>query len=74
MKWLTQQFVPNLEPRSLLVVDNAPYHNEKGPLHKTKKQDMKDWLLKYDIYQLMELHKPRLLPLDETAKKEGQTV
>lgn len=37
MKWLTQQFVPNLEPRSLLVVDNAPYHNEQGPPHKTKK-------------------------------------
>lgn len=48
---------------------------------------MKDLLLKYDIpfaddifvpeiYQLMDLHKPRLLRylLDETAEKEGQTV
>lgn len=63
-------------------MDNAPYHNEQGPLHKTKKQDMKDWLFKYnipfaddkvvpEIYQLMELHKPRLLRylLDETAEK-----
>lgn len=61
----------NLESRSLLVVYNASYHHEQGPLHKTKKQDMNDWLLKYDIpfandifvpeiYQLMELRKPRL--------------
>jgi hypothetical protein len=26
-KWLTEKLIPNLPPRSVLVVDNAPYHN-----------------------------------------------
>ena len=28
-KWLEMNLIPNLPPRSVLVIDNAPYHNKK---------------------------------------------
>lgn len=82
--------MPNLEPRSVLVVDNASYHNvqvDKAPTSKSKKQEMKNWLSNHNIpytddmyvpefYQLIKLYKPRLCRylLDETVQKEGHTV
>jgi hypothetical protein len=30
-KWLTEKLIPNLPPKSVLVVDNAPYHNQPDP-------------------------------------------
>lgn len=90
MKWLMEKLLPNLEPRSVLVVDNASYHNvqvHKAPTSKSKKQEMKDWLSNHNIpftddmfvpelYQLIKLYKPRLCRylLDETVQKEGHTV
>lgn len=90
MKWMTEKLLPNLEPRSVLVVDNASYHNvqvDKAPTSKSKKQEMKDWLSKHNIpftddmfvpelYQLVKLYKPRFCRylLDETVEKEGHTV
>lgn len=90
MKWLMEKLLPNLEPRSVLVVDNASYHNvqvDKAPTSKSKKQEMKNWLSNHNIpytddmyvpelYQLIKLYKPRLCRylLDETVQKEGHTV
>lgn len=87
MKGLTEELLPNLAPRSVLVLDNAPHQNvqvDKAPTSKSEKQDMKDWFLKYSIpftdnmfvpelYQLIKLYKPRIgqYLLDETVKKEG---
>lgn len=87
---MTEKLLPNLEPRSVLVVDNASYHNvqvEKAPTAKSRKQDMKDWLSNHkipfndnmfvpELYQLIKLYKPRLLRylLDETVKREGHSV
>lgn len=86
MKWLTEKLLPSLEPRSVLVVDNASYHNvqvDKAPTTKSRKQEIKDWLSKHNIpftddmfvpelYQLVKLYKPRLIRylLDETVEKE----
>jgi hypothetical protein len=42
-KWVTTQLIPNLPPKSVLVVDNALYHNTKelgDPIMGTKKGDM----------------------------------
>lgn len=90
MKWMTEKVLPNLEPNSVLVVDNAPYHNvkiEKAPTSRSRKQDMKAWLLKNSIpfgndmllpelYKLVQLHKPRYAryALDETVKREGHDI
>lgn len=71
MKWITYRLLPKLEPRTVLVIDNAPYHNievDKAPNSNTKKEDMKLWfnrknipysesMLKPELYKLIKLHK-----------------
>lgn len=48
-KWFTEQLLPHLPPRSLIVMDNAPYHNELAeeafPTPKTRKAQLRQWLL-----------------------------
>ena len=51
-KWMQEKLIPNLPPRSVLVIDNAPYHNkqlDKCPTSATRKQDMQDWLRSKNI-------------------------
>jgi hypothetical protein len=64
-KWVTTQLIPNLPPKSVLVVDNASYHNTKelrDPTMGTKKGDMIKWvsvderLLKPEIYNIVKRH------------------
>lgn len=90
MKWIKEKLIPNLEPRSVLVIDNAPYHNvqlDKAPTSKSRKQDMKYWLSKNNIpfsddmfvpelYKLITLHKPQFCRylLDETVQTEGHNI
>jgi hypothetical protein len=70
-KWLKTQLIPNLPPKSVLVVDNASYHNTKelrDPTMGTKKGDMIKWLqdrnipveerlLKPEVYNIVKRHK-----------------
>lgn len=90
MKWMKEKVLPNLEPNSVVVIDNAPYHNikiDKAPTSKSRKQEMKNWLLKNrvpfsddmlvpELYKLVLLHKPRFVryALDETVKEEGHDI
>lgn len=90
MKWIKEKVLPNLEPRTVLVIDNAPYHNvqiDKAPTSKSRKQEIKDWLSRHnirfsdDMYvpelnKLVQLHKPRYLryAFDEAVQKEGHNV
>lgn len=90
MKWMNEKLLPNLEPRSVLVIDNAPYHNvqiDKAPTSKTKKQEMKDWLRQHNIafsddmfvpelYKLIGLHKDKFKRylLDETVQAQGHDI
>lgn len=90
VKWLTEKLLPNLEPRSVIVVDNAPYHNtqaDKAPTSKSRKQDMKDWLtskgipfsddmLVPELYKLVQLHKQRFqrYVIDDIVRKEGHDI
>lgn len=46
-KWLKDKCIPNLPPRSVLVLDNAPYHNiqiDKPPTSNSTKSQMIAWL------------------------------
>ncbi|XP_021199802.3 uncharacterized protein LOC110383347 [Helicoverpa armigera] len=70
-KWLRNQLIPNLPPNSVLVVDNASYHNKQydpAPTSNAKKADMQRWLsekgiafedsmLKPQLYKLIKLYK-----------------
>lgn len=72
-KWLKNQLIPNLPSNSVLVVDNAPYHNkyiEKPPNSNTRKQDMLNWLTTRDIPVNPNLTKPRIYDIILKHKHE----
>jgi transposase len=50
--WIKTSVLPNLPPKSVLVMDNAKYHCKKGdgvPNSKSLKADLQYWLTKNDI-------------------------
>lgn len=50
--WLTTRLIPNLPPNSVLVIDNASYHNvqlNKVPTSNSTKTVMKEWLVQNNI-------------------------
>ena len=52
MEWFTQQLLPNLPPNSVIIVDNATYHNkqkDKPPTTANKIDDIKQWLNRQNI-------------------------
>lgn len=54
LKWFKEQLLPNIPPRSVIVMDNASYHSvisDKAPTLSNggKKQDMRNWLSRHDI-------------------------
>lgn len=52
MEWFEQSLIPQLPPQSLIILDNAKYHNavvEKVPTKSSTKAVMKEWLDKHNI-------------------------
>ena len=46
-EWFHDSLMPNIQPNSLIVIDNAPYHSrrlEPVPTMSSRKQVMQDWL------------------------------
>ncbi|CAK1597710.1 unnamed protein product [Parnassius mnemosyne] len=53
LKWVTEKLIPNLPERSLVVMDNAPYHCtqlNKAPSMSNIKSSMQEWLRQKGIY------------------------
>lgn len=89
-KWLQEKLIPNLPPNSVLVIDNAPYHNvqtEKCPIMSSRKAEMQQWLtarniaftnemLKVELYNIIKLHKPRFktYEIDKILADKGHSV
>jgi len=51
-KWLQEKFIPNLECKSVIVVDNASYHNvqlNRHPTSNARKGETPFWLDKHGI-------------------------
>jgi hypothetical protein len=47
IKWPREKLIPNLPPRSVLVLDNASYHTVQiwpAPISNSTKKQMQDWL------------------------------
>lgn len=60
IKWLEEKLIPNIPEDSVIVMDNAAYHNtrlEKLPTSVTRKSEMQEWLTK------------RQIPYDKSMKK-----
>ncbi|KAG8268245.1 hypothetical protein J6590_108454 [Homalodisca vitripennis] len=89
-KWLTEKLIPNLPPRSVLIIDNASYHNveiDKSPTSNSRKCDMQAWLLeknipyshtmlKVELYEIIKANKPayKRYVIDELLGEKGHVV
>lgn len=90
INWVTNQLIPNLQPHTVLVIDNANYHNkqiDKAPTSNSRKEEMVNWLaqrnisyeptmLKPQLYKIVLENKPRYVKyvLDDILEKEGHSV
>lgn len=89
-KWFSEQLLPNIPKNSLIVMDNAPYHNalseHSAPTRTCKKDDISGWLKKNGIpvsedclkVELVELLK-KMAPapryvLDEIVAEQGHEI
>ncbi|XP_047035800.1 uncharacterized protein LOC124641680 isoform X2 [Helicoverpa zea] len=74
--WLRTQLIPNLPPNSVVVIDNAPYHNklrDPAPASYSRKEDMEAWLTEKGIPYEDNMLKPELYQLicqNKSASKE----
>jgi len=65
-KWLQEKLIPNLESRSVTVVDNATYHNvqlNRHPTSNARKGEMLFWLDKHGIRYSSDMTKAELYDL-----------
>lgn len=89
-KWLKENLIPNLPPRSVLVIDNASYHNKQlnpAPTGNSKKADMINWLvthsipfhdtmLKTELYELIKANKNphKMYRIDALLAEYGHSI
>lgn len=70
-KWLRTKLIPNLNPNSVVVIDNAPYHNKilnPAPTSNDKKAKMESWLAEKGIPYEKDMRKPQLYDLIKKNK------
>ena len=85
-KWVQEKLIPRLPPKSVLIIDNAPYHNlqvDKCPTQASRKADIQAWLtrqqipfratlLKAELLQICKQHKlTPIFLLDNILKEYG---
>ncbi|CAG9090741.1 unnamed protein product [Plutella xylostella] len=89
-EWFATSLLPNLPHKSIIIMDNAPYHSihiDKPPTQANKKADIVAWLerhgieadlnsLKAELLQLVRENKPTTprYEIDELAQEHGHTV
>jgi transposase len=89
-RWVEEKLVPNLPANSVLVIDNASYHNvqlDKPPISNSTKSDMQTWLtrhaitfrpdmVKAELYEIIKLHKPKFKTylIDQILQSKGHLV
>jgi transposase len=89
-KWFIEQLLPNIPKQSLIVMDNAPYHNalspHSAPTGSCKKDEIRSWLIKNRIPIRDDSLKAELVEilgkvapeptyaLDELAREQGHEI
>ncbi|XP_039745055.1 uncharacterized protein LOC120623223 [Pararge aegeria] len=71
-KWLKERLVPNLPPNSVVVLDNASYHNvqnDRAPNSNSKKIEMQRWLTEKNIAFNQDMKKIELYDLIKKNKE-----
>lgn len=89
MEWMTEQLLPILEEPTVIILDNASYHNkqkDKTPTTQDRKTNIQAWLdrhnisysdkdIKKTLLAKVKQHRPEPLYLtDEAAHEHGHTV
>ena len=75
-EWFHDALMPNIQPNSLIVMDNAPYNSrrlEPVPTMSSRKQVMQDWLTSHRICFPECAMKPKYA-VDEMAGAAGHEV
>ena len=66
-KWFKTQLLPNIEPESIVILDNAKYHNvledDAIPNKSSKKEQLRDWLSRNGYPWREDMLKSELLEL-----------
>ncbi|MCD4805971.1 MAG: transposase [Methanococcoides sp.] len=66
-KWFTEMLLPNIPEHSLIIMDNASYHNilseHSPPTPKSSKKKIKEWLEQNKIYCRDDCLKPELVEI-----------
>ena len=66
-KWFTEMLIPNIPEQSLIIMDNAPYHNilseHSPPTPQSSKKKIKEWLEQNKVYCRDDCLKPELVEL-----------
>jgi transposase len=89
-KWFTEMLLPNIPQNSLIIMDNAPYHNtlsaHSPPTPLCSKKKIVEWLEQNKIYCRDDCLKPELVEIlkklateplyaiDEIARSHGHEV
>jgi len=89
-KWFTEMLLPNIPQNSLIIMDNAPYHNtlsaHSPPTPLCSKKKIMEWLEQNKIYCRDDCLKPELVEIlkkmateplyaiDEIARSHGHEV
>jgi len=89
-KFLRKKLIPNLESKSVILFDNASYHNvqlNRHPTSNARKGEMLFWLDKHgiccrsdmtkaELYDLIKMHKPQYetFAIDCLLTEHGHTV
>jgi len=80
IKWMTEKVIPNLPDKSLVVMDNAPYHctqTNKAPTISNLKSELQQWLIEKNwtkpvLYDLINKNKePPIYAIDELLKQHN---
>lgn len=90
VKWLKEKLIPNLPPNSIVVMDNASYHNvllEKQPTCNSRKSEMIQWLqvrrihfpttaTNAELYEIIKMYKQeeKKFTVDTLLREHGHTV
>src|SRR5258705_9516696 len=71
VKWLEEKLLPNLPQKSVIVIDNATYHNKqevKTPTSSSRKDVIIEWLPQKNIMCSDNMRKVELLDLVKVYK------
>lgn len=89
-KWFSEQLLPNTPSNSIIILDNARYHNvfaeDTFPTAKNTKDQLRNWLTRNDLTWTDDMLKPELFALcrrfaptpefrlDQLAEAEGHNI